>query len=171
MTGLKRKFIMKNKYNSILFSCLMALSYIAVMPETAHAAIFKCVDKQGATYYNDKSCPAEDEETKLKAIKDPKNSNKFSYSVIEKKDKRKFAAGDIAKNSITKNTRNTQSETKKLKLTNKLGSNNNKGGFSSSSSSSRAKNTSVTIVSNGSSLVRKKGANSSASSKPPTLPE
>lgn len=39
----------------------------------AQKGIFKCVNKEGATYYNDKPCPKQDEQTKFKAVKDPVN--------------------------------------------------------------------------------------------------
>ncbi|KAG1663453.1 Type IV pilus biogenesis factor PilY1 [Nymphon striatum] len=40
---------------------------------TVQASIYKCVNAEGATFYNDKPCPKNDEETELDAVKDPVN--------------------------------------------------------------------------------------------------
>lgn len=39
----------------------------------AHAEIYKCTNKQGSVYYNDKPCPVEDDEKKINNEKDPVN--------------------------------------------------------------------------------------------------
>lgn len=45
---------------------------ITAAPASA-AAIYKCVSKDGKTYFNDKPCPVNNAETEFKAVKDPVN--------------------------------------------------------------------------------------------------
>jgi len=59
------KIIIKKSVYLALLACLPALQ--------VQAEIYKCVNKQGKTFYNDKACPIYDKETKIKAVKDPKN--------------------------------------------------------------------------------------------------
>lgn len=51
--------------------CAMTLSSCFFALE-ARASIYKCVDTKGVTYYSDKTCPLSDEQTKMKAVKDPR---------------------------------------------------------------------------------------------------
>ena len=151
----------------------MVLSYIIVLPETAHATIFKCVNEQGATYYNDKPCPKNNEETKLKATKDPKNGYKFPGSKAKKENKEKTVAGASVKNSVLKSTGHTQNKIENIKLTNKLDSDSaNKKSSSNDSSSSGSEDTSTSISrSKAPDIVnKKKGGGASAIPMPPTLP-
>ncbi len=60
------------KINSWVVS-IIYLSFSLLTTQTALATIFKCTDKQGAVFYNDKPCPVTDEETKLHSVKDPVN--------------------------------------------------------------------------------------------------
>jgi len=60
--------MMKNKLSIPLF-IVMTLCH----SQTAFSAIFKCVNAQGKTYYNDRACPKNEKETQFRNIKDPKN--------------------------------------------------------------------------------------------------
>lgn len=62
---------MKNKIKTVVYVAFLASSHLFVMGE-ASAAIYKCVNTKGAIYYNDKPCPINNAETRLKALKDPK---------------------------------------------------------------------------------------------------
>ncbi|WP_299876456.1 DUF4124 domain-containing protein [uncultured Cocleimonas sp.] len=62
------------KYKYKMLATVLVLSAQAILfTKTADAAIFKCVNEQGATFYNDKPCPKENVETKMKAVKAPKD--------------------------------------------------------------------------------------------------
>ncbi len=52
---------------------ILLLSHFLLFTGSVQAEIYKCVNAEGGTFYNDKPCPKTDEETKLKAAKDPKN--------------------------------------------------------------------------------------------------
>jgi len=43
----------------------------AVFASQAGAQIYKCENKSGKVFYNDKPCPVYEKETKIKAVKDP----------------------------------------------------------------------------------------------------
>lgn len=49
------------------------MTALVLITSSAQASIYKCVNQQGAVYYNDKPCPIKNKETKLKAVKDPTN--------------------------------------------------------------------------------------------------
>jgi len=66
-------------------SPLMLAGLFLIVPNLSHANIFKCINKKGDVYYNDKPCPVTDKETKLKNIKDPK-SKYIPKPFIEKKE-------------------------------------------------------------------------------------
>ena len=81
-TGMTRNRIMlikeksmKQTVKTVVFRCAISLGLLAqlsiVLP--AHAEIFKCTNKQGKVYYNDKPCPVESDEKKLQNEKDPVN--------------------------------------------------------------------------------------------------
>lgn len=61
---------MKKNTLRVLFG-LTSISLLIGVQHTADAAIFKCVNAQGETYYNDKACPENDKETQLNNVKDP----------------------------------------------------------------------------------------------------
>ena len=50
----------------------MVMSSSLLVTDQAQAEIFKCVNQQGAVYYNDKPCPSKDIETQIRNAKDPK---------------------------------------------------------------------------------------------------
>lgn len=163
---------MKSRYSSTLLGFLMALSYIIVIPEIAHATIFKCVNGQGATYYNDKPCPKNNEETELKATKDPKNGYKFSDSEVEKESKEKTAIGASVKKGVEKSTGQTQNKTEDMTLTNKLAS-DAKTASSNDSSSSESSDTPTAISrtnANAADSTNKKKGGGAVIPMPPSLP-
>lgn len=45
----------------------------AILVKPAQAEIFKCKKPSGEVFYNDKPCPVDDEETEMRAVKDPEN--------------------------------------------------------------------------------------------------
>ncbi len=53
------------------FLALASVSLLVGVQQNADAAIFKCVNAQGKTYYNDKACSKSDQETQLDNVKDP----------------------------------------------------------------------------------------------------
>jgi len=61
---------MNKIYKSI--TCLTFMILI-VSAKTVEASIYKCVSNSGKTYYADKPCPIDNEETELKPVKDPLN--------------------------------------------------------------------------------------------------
>jgi len=74
-----------NKNNKINYLSLLVMSIIFLLPNLSYATIFKCINKKGETYYNDKPCPVNAKETKLKNIKDPK-SRYIPKAFVEKKE-------------------------------------------------------------------------------------
>ena len=74
-----------NKNNKIISLSYLAVSLVLLAPSLSYATIFKCIDKKGEVYYNDKPCPINAKETKLKNIKDPK-SKYIPKSFVEKKE-------------------------------------------------------------------------------------
>jgi len=93
---------MRNKYRSALFNVLVTLASFIVMSSSTNAAIFKCVNTQGETYYNDKPCPKSNEETEIKAIKDPKGGYKSSYASQDNNIRKKVEEKSDAKNRQNK---------------------------------------------------------------------
>lgn len=65
--------IMKSQVFSVL--CIMGatLAFNVTTSTTASAEIFKCTNKAGKVYYNDKPCPMNQKEKKIQASKDPVN--------------------------------------------------------------------------------------------------
>lgn len=61
----------RNQLYALLFGILMSSSLFVT--DQVQAEIFKCVNQQGAVYYNDKPCPVKDTETKIKNAKASKN--------------------------------------------------------------------------------------------------
>lgn len=59
-----------NKKTSIL---IFSFCFFSITSQMVSAEIFKCTNKQGAVFYNDKPCPKNDKEKKINAVKDPKN--------------------------------------------------------------------------------------------------
>lgn len=75
--------MMKNKSLSFLLMSGFVVSAQMFVTEQVHAEIFKCINEQGAIFYNDKPCPVKDTETQIKAVKDPKNGYVPAF-VVEK---------------------------------------------------------------------------------------
>ena len=63
---------MNNRVKTVIHSIIVSFSFLMLVGEV-QATIYKCVNLQGNTYYNDKPCPRIDDETKFKAVKDPVN--------------------------------------------------------------------------------------------------
>ena len=100
---------MRNKHWSVLSNALLTLVSLIVISSSAHATIFKCVNTQGAIYYNDKPCPKDNEETKIKATKDPKGGYKSFYANKDEKNKTSSSG------SIRKNEKNGTKKAKDIK--------------------------------------------------------
>ena len=83
--------IIKKGFFLALLACISTLQ--------VQAEIYKCVNKQGKTFYNDKSCPAYDKETQIKAVKDPINGYVPPAFVKDKEGKGKILVigGDASK--------------------------------------------------------------------------
>ncbi len=64
---------MQNNNDKSSYLSLVIITALLFSPTLSDAAIFKCINKKGDVYYNDKPCPVDNKETKLKNIKDPKN--------------------------------------------------------------------------------------------------
>ncbi len=66
---------MKQTVKIVAFRCAIGFGLLAqlsiMLP--VHAEIFKCTNKQGNVYYNDKPCPVESDEKKIQNEKDPVN--------------------------------------------------------------------------------------------------
>lgn len=60
----------KKQFSVFMFGIVITTSLFVT--NQAQAEIFKCVNQQGAVYYNDKPCPKKDTETQIKNTKDPK---------------------------------------------------------------------------------------------------
>lgn len=73
---------------SFLINSALFVSITVFLPQLVQADIFKCVNQQGAVFYNDKPCPVEDKEIELLSVKDPKNGyiSKLSKVKAEKED-------------------------------------------------------------------------------------
>ncbi len=104
---------MKNKALRVIFVMFLASSF-TVVSDDANATIYKCVDTEGKTYYNDKSCPKSENQTQLKNIKDPiggyippafkiDNEVKASNGVL---------VGKVAGRGINKSSSNDDNEAK-----------------------------------------------------------
>jgi len=92
---------MNNKNTKMTYLSFFMIIGLLLTPNLTKAAIFKCVNKQGAVYYNDKPCPKNNKETKLKAVKDPKNGY-ISKPFVEKTEKVKSVKGIVVGNDETK---------------------------------------------------------------------
>lgn len=88
---------MSNKFH--IFGLLLGFM---ITSYPVHANIYKCVNKKGAIYYNDKPCPKKDKEIELKAVKDPK-SRYIPKHIAEKKDVVSSNKGIIVGEGISKN--------------------------------------------------------------------
>ena len=82
---------MKQTVKTVAFRCAISLGLLAqlsiMLP--AHAEIFKCTNKQGKVYYNDKPCPVESDEEKLQNEKDPVNGYVPDFSDKKKASSKK----------------------------------------------------------------------------------
>ena len=58
-----------NNYKILIFGSLLFAPLL--IPIEAQASIYKCVNAKAEVYYNDKPCPLNDKESKIKAVKDP----------------------------------------------------------------------------------------------------
>jgi len=90
-----------NKKNKINCLSLLVTLFVFLLPNLSYATIFKCINKNGETYYNDKPCPVNAKETKLKNIKDPK-SKYIPKPFVEKKEAF-VAKGIVVGKESTKN--------------------------------------------------------------------
>lgn len=57
----------------VLLPALLILTSFILVPSSVSAGIFKCTNKAGNIYYNDKPCPSNQKEKKIRAVKDPIN--------------------------------------------------------------------------------------------------
>ncbi len=64
---------MKYSSSTTLFAITSVIALNLLIPSIASAGIFKCTNKAGKIFYNDKPCPTNHNEKKIKAVKDPKN--------------------------------------------------------------------------------------------------
>jgi len=76
---------MMNKKSFLIYGTLL-VSTAGFSPQFAQASIFKCVNEQGAVFYNDKPCPIKDKETKFRSVKDPKNALNLRLPNSEKEE-------------------------------------------------------------------------------------
>ncbi len=76
---------MKNNNDKFSYLSLVIITALLFAPTLTNAAIFKCINKKGDVYYNDKPCPINNKETKLKNIKDPKNGYIPKYVLKQEK--------------------------------------------------------------------------------------
>jgi len=108
-----------NKNNKINYITLLVIS-IFLLPNLSYATIYKCINKKGETYYNDKPCPVNAEETKLKNIKDPK-SRYIPKPFIEKKEingeNKGIVVGKELQNDVKSNKKKKDNSDIKLQLT------------------------------------------------------
>jgi hypothetical protein len=75
------------KTKKILVPGLVVMATIlsqSVIMHSANAEIFKCTNKQGKVYYNDKPCPVESDEEKIQNEKDPSSGYAPSDSKLQK---------------------------------------------------------------------------------------
>lgn len=99
------------KYRQYLFLLFSALFFYSGQ---AQAEVFKCVNIQGAVFYNDKPCPKKDKEIKIKIAKAPKvivsnllvqqeNDAEFGYAKkLRKKSRIRRKNKNIRKNNREK---------------------------------------------------------------------
>jgi len=92
---------MNNKNTKITYLSFFMIIGFLLAPNLTKAAIFKCVNKKGDVYYNDKPCPENNKETKLKAVKDPKNGY-VPKPFVEKIEEVKSVKGIVVGNDDTK---------------------------------------------------------------------
>ena len=60
---------------TILALGFVMLAQVSVADKKQERGIFKCTNIKGAVYYNDRPCPVTDKEKKMRAVKDPLQSN------------------------------------------------------------------------------------------------
>lgn len=64
----------KTHTNRLIKSALLSVLLVqTVLLSSAHAEIFKCTNKEGKVFYNDKPCPSLDDEKKMRSEKDVVN--------------------------------------------------------------------------------------------------
>ena len=132
---------MKNTVN-IFYSISLVMTSVFINT-AAHAAIFKCVNKQGATYYNDKPCPVSNKETLMRAAKDPKGGYIPPKFVAEQQKVRKpgVLVGVSSKRNSGQNKNDSDSDSQVLaKNANQNANQSNSRGQSQASNSTKNSN-------------------------------
>jgi len=105
--------------NKLFHASTLIISVFMLASNPVQANIFKCVNKQGSVYYNDKPCPEKDKETQLKAIKDPKNGY-IPKPIMEKKEVVQATKGIVVGKDSTKET-DSKDKAKERKAENLVG--------------------------------------------------
>ncbi|MEH6457233.1 MAG: DUF4124 domain-containing protein [Cocleimonas sp.] len=111
------------------------LTVLLSVIQNADAAIYKCVNAEGKTYYNDKACPQSDKETQLENVKDPAGG--YIPPAFVEDDKQMKSKGVVVGGSTDSNDNNETS--KDLSKDENLSSFN--GGASSSASNENSADT------------------------------
>ena len=90
------------------FSITLVTILLSVI-QNADAAIYKCVNAEGKTYYNDKACPQSDKQTQLQNVKDPVGG--YIPPAFVEDEKQKISKGVvIGESADSKNTNATSKD-------------------------------------------------------------
>ncbi len=131
---------MKNKY---FFLIIATIAYVLTV-NIAQAAIFKCVNNQGATYYNDRPCPVSNKETLMRAAKNPKGGYVPPQFVAEQQKAKKRGVVVGAGSKSTKLNKNQNNNSNQANSSNS-NSNNNSVNGSTASEKSQTSNSSNNV--------------------------
>ena len=72
---------MNYKYKLTLFLACMFSTQLVFAASKDDGKIFKCTNSKGSVFYNDRPCPKNNKEKKLRAVKDPKGGVSSGVSV------------------------------------------------------------------------------------------